>query len=473
MKPRTTVILPTYNEAENIVPLIRAILKYIPSDASILVVDDHSPDGTSRVLKHFITSQRLGSRVRCIVRTKNRGLTNSLKEGIAASESAIVIWMDCDFSHPPELIPHLLSTLRRGADIAAASRFIHTKKTNSHDHPTGDWQTQSWLSTGLNTLISRLFGTDLTDYTTGFLAVRRAVLDHIPLQGNYGEYCIDLLVRAKVFGYHIKEIPYRSPPRRYGASKTAPDLATLIRHGYGYIGTLLHLLWTINPAPTTSPSTIRWRLGLWSGHLVPGKTSARANSMKHNIRIRPMDEADIDAVSALHIRTLPTAIARIGNPYLSLLYQQLLRDTSQHVALVATANSQVVGVVTATVDVHKTQQQLQRVLLRPGVLWSICMALLHRRVTVAELVDRMSTEHQIRVQFPHPYASILTFFIDRPYQHHGIGKRLLSALRKKLPRHTKLFVDTELSNKHAQRWYGTHGFLAIKTIGNSVVFSQR
>lgn len=195
--------------------------------------------------------------------------------------------------------------------------------------------------------------------------------------------------------------------------------------------------------------------------------------MKYTVRIRQMDEPDIVAVSALHIHTLPTVIARIGNPYISILYAQLLCDQSLHKTLIATKGSQVIGVITATVNVHKTHHQLQPILFRPSVVLSICLAVLRGRVTISELVDRISTERQIRLQFPHTYATILTFFVDTPHQRQGIGKRLLSALQKQLPRRTKLFVDTEISNTHAQKWYEVHGFLAIKTIGNSVIFSQR
>lgn len=212
--PSITVILPTYNEAENIVPLIGEIQKCIPTSSTILVVDDNSPDGTARLVK-------TNTHVKLLVRMENRGLTNSLRDGISASKSNIVAWMDCDFSHPPELLPKLLSRVHHGADIALAARL----KCYG-------------LSFLINRISSRMFGKDITDYTTGFLAVRRTVLQRIPLQGNYGEYCIDLLVRAKRAGLKIKEIPYVSPPRHSGYSKTS------LRFGYGYLATVFRLLWT-------------------------------------------------------------------------------------------------------------------------------------------------------------------------------------------------------------------------------------
>ncbi len=211
--PSLTVILPTYNEAENIVPLIREIQKYTPATSTILVVDDDSPDGTA---VHVQTN----AHVKLLVRTTARGLTNSLRDGIAMSKSDVVLWMDCDFSHPPSVIPKLLKEIERGADIALASRVRNRGP-----------------SLLINTIAMLFFGRNITDYTTGFLAARREVLGHIPLRGNYGEYCIDLLVRAQRNGYRIREIPFVSPPRRGGYSKTS------LRFGYGYLTTVFGLLW--------------------------------------------------------------------------------------------------------------------------------------------------------------------------------------------------------------------------------------
>ncbi len=212
--PSLTVIIPTYNERDNIVPLIREIQKYIPASATILVVDDDSPDGTAA---HVQTN----AHVKLLVRTTARGLTNSLRDGIAMSKSDVVLWMDCDFSHPPSVIPKLLKEIERGADIALASRVRNRG-----------------LSLLINIIAMLFFGRNITDYTTGFLAARHDILSHIPLRGNYGEYCIDLLVRAQRMEYRIKEIPYVSPPRRGGYSKTS------LRFGYRYLTTVFRLLWS-------------------------------------------------------------------------------------------------------------------------------------------------------------------------------------------------------------------------------------
>ncbi len=217
-----TVILPTFNEKDNVIPLMVAIKKHTPSNTTIIVVDDNSPDGTAKKVQSFINSHQSNGRAQLLLRTTHRGLTNSLNAGIANAQSDIIIWMDCDFSHPAFVLPKLLSAIHKGADIALASR-IHNQG----------------LSILLNNIAMLFFGKKITDYTTGFLAVQKTVLDHIPLRGNYGEYCIDLLVRAQAAKYRIKEIPYTSPPRLHGVSKTMP-----FRQGYGYIMTIVRLLWT-------------------------------------------------------------------------------------------------------------------------------------------------------------------------------------------------------------------------------------
>ncbi len=234
--PSLSVILPTYNERDNIVPLIITLLKHMPADTEILVVDDNSPDGTAGCVRRF---QKTHRNVKLLVRLKDRGLTNSLNEGISKTAGDVIVWMDCDFSHPPDVIPKLLDKIDGGADIAIATRFRDTTKKNREN------LTQTRLTSFLNTVLSLSFGSGITDYTTGFLAARRTVLKAIPLRGDYGEYCIDLLVRAQAKGFCITEVPFVSPNRRFGQSKTSPDLKTLIRHGKGYIMTFVRLIRTV------------------------------------------------------------------------------------------------------------------------------------------------------------------------------------------------------------------------------------
>src|SRR4030042_4305376 len=93
-----SIILPTYNEAENILELINAITQTLRSyKKEFIVVDDNSPDGTSNIVKDFIKKNKKNN-IRLETRYKNKGLTNSIKRGIELSKGEIIVWLDCDFS---------------------------------------------------------------------------------------------------------------------------------------------------------------------------------------------------------------------------------------------------------------------------------------------------------------------------------------------------------------------------------------
>ena len=125
---QVSVILPTYNEAENIIPLIREILTQVPLSSEIIVVDDDSPDRTWEAVEGFIEKE---SRVRLLRRIGRKGLTSALQEGINLSNGQYVFWMDCDFSMPPDKIPELLKALE-DHDIAMASRYIPGGEEKGH-----------------------------------------------------------------------------------------------------------------------------------------------------------------------------------------------------------------------------------------------------------------------------------------------------------------------------------------------------
>jgi dolichol-phosphate mannosyltransferase len=233
-QPEVSVILPTYNEAGNAVPLIadlHAALAGISHE--IIVVDDNSPDGTSAAVA-TAAAARHWPFVRVITRTSDRGLTKSIRTGIAEAHGAIVCWMDCDFSHPPDVLPRLVAAVRTGgADAAVASRFMPggSQKAASAADPA----IASLLSTLLNRTLSLAAGFAFTDFTSGFIAVRRDLIRAVPPRGDYGEYFVDLVVRLKRHGAVITEFPFISAPRRSGQSKTAPDTRTLLRHGWLYL----------------------------------------------------------------------------------------------------------------------------------------------------------------------------------------------------------------------------------------------
>ncbi|MEI8230758.1 MAG: glycosyltransferase [Candidatus Peregrinibacteria bacterium] len=237
-----SVILPTYNEAENIVPLAEAIDHCIAEPHEIIVVDDNSPDGTSRIVAEVIASGRLPA-LRLETRLADRGLTKSLWRGIELARGDVIVWMDCDFSHPPAIIPLLLQQITEGHAIAVASRFMAGGKQKSLTIESGDSRLGIVISSIGAFLMRYLLFPSFLDYTSGFLAIRREVFEKIRLHGNYGEYFIDLIVRAKLLGIRTIEIPFAYDARRSGTSKTAPTLRLLLLRCIQYGRQVLRMEW--------------------------------------------------------------------------------------------------------------------------------------------------------------------------------------------------------------------------------------
>ncbi|MFH1457244.1 MAG: polyprenol monophosphomannose synthase [Patescibacteria group bacterium] len=237
---KISIILPTYDERENIIDLILAIDKYVKEDKEIIVVDDNSPDGTSQIVQNFIAQKKIAN-LKLITRTKNKGLTNSIWEGIQNAQGKIIVWMDCDFSMPPELIPKLIEKIDKGYDISVGSRFVKGGSFKKDTKGSGD----SWLAVILSRLMNVFIWIALDgsfkDYTSGFIAIKKEVFKKIKLQGDYGEYFMDLIFRAILFNYKIIEIPYVCLPRAKGYSKTGQNLIDYIKRGTKYIIVALRL----------------------------------------------------------------------------------------------------------------------------------------------------------------------------------------------------------------------------------------
>ncbi|PIR53870.1 polyprenol monophosphomannose synthase [Candidatus Peregrinibacteria bacterium CG10_big_fil_rev_8_21_14_0_10_42_8] len=227
LNPKISVLAPTYNEAENIGPLITAILKETPYETEVIVIDDNSPDETWRVAQEMAKKD---PRIQVERRLKDRGLTKSIRRGIELSKGDIIVWLDCDFSMPPAVIPVLIKEITENEnDIAVGSRFVKGGKQKSTDNTDEESALAIFFSTFGCTVMRLLLFPSFHDYTSGFIAIKREVLERIPLRGDYGEYFIDLIVRAKLLKYAIVEIPYTCEKRMAGESKTAPTTALLLK----------------------------------------------------------------------------------------------------------------------------------------------------------------------------------------------------------------------------------------------------
>ncbi|MFQ5613284.1 MAG: glycosyltransferase, partial [Anaerolineae bacterium] len=221
--PQVSIVLPTFNERDNIGPLIERTLAALTDYAvEVVVVDDDSPDGTWRIVAGKAATD---PRIRLIRRTDESGLTSAIWRGVREARGAWVGWMDCDLSMPPEKWPDLAGALAGGADLALGSRYVPGGRDVAHS------LTGRAFSRVINLAAGLVLDRSIKDYTSGFILARREVFERIQLQGDYGEYCIDLLYRARRAGFSIRELPYVCVPRQTGESKTASDAWGYVTRG--------------------------------------------------------------------------------------------------------------------------------------------------------------------------------------------------------------------------------------------------
>jgi dolichol-phosphate mannosyltransferase len=234
-----SILLPTMNEAGNIASLIQCTVAALQTagmnEMEIIVVDDDSSDCTWEIASKVVCPP---AHLEVIRRMENHGLTASLSAGIAAAKQAVIIWLDCDFSHPPERIPQMLYMLDQGFDVVVNSRYV----VGGGEDRSGEWGAmQMFLSLTLNWFTRFFLDASFADYTSGFVAVRREVMQEISLRGDYGEYFVDFIFRTLRKKYRVCELPYMAMPRRSGESKTGTNLIQFLRRGRKYITTVIFL----------------------------------------------------------------------------------------------------------------------------------------------------------------------------------------------------------------------------------------
>jgi dolichol-phosphate mannosyltransferase len=228
-RPDVSVILPTYNERDNICDLIDAIeqeLAPVGCRYEVLVMDDNSPDGTAQVVADrygVVANGRTGSTstlengdVRLHVRTQDKGLANSIRDGLLQADGRTLVVMDTDFNHDPAMIPQMVDFLRY-YDLVIGSRFV--MRGGMED------QGRYWASLLYNVFIRFLLHTQIQDNLSGFFAVRRErFFELTPMFDKifygYGDYFIRLLLVAWRKDWKILEVPVFYILRRHGDSKT-------------------------------------------------------------------------------------------------------------------------------------------------------------------------------------------------------------------------------------------------------------
>ncbi len=253
-KADLSVIIPTYNEYENILRLVEVVKAKLPDDllTEIIIVDDNSPDGTGRLIASYIEHpftrvcagiqqnensnnfaiDRAESVVKLVCRENKSGLISAVLQGIKSSTGRYILVMDGDFSHPPETVPVLINELLRDPNcIVVASRYIRGGSIRG-------WPYSRMLLSRLAAKIA-IHGLKLCnvrDPISGFFAFPRNIMENIRIDTYGYKLLLEILVKAR--GVKVKEIPYTFVDRKSGESKLNTrvmlDYLSAVGHLYRY-----------------------------------------------------------------------------------------------------------------------------------------------------------------------------------------------------------------------------------------------
>ncbi len=211
-----SIILPTYNESENIVNILHSIGKILPKSVptQAIVVDDNSPDGTGKLVEDYLKNVKKMAdyTIEIIHRKAKDGLGSAILKGIQHAKGDTIVVMDSDFSHPPQIILKLIESIKKYQyDIAVASRYIKGGKIQG-------WSLKRKIMSKFATLIVKKgLGVDTHDPMSGFFAFKRNIIKELNIDAIGFKFLLEILVKTK--GVNIKEIPYTFQNREIGSSK--------------------------------------------------------------------------------------------------------------------------------------------------------------------------------------------------------------------------------------------------------------
>jgi dolichol-phosphate mannosyltransferase len=214
-RARVTIVVPTYQEAENVGPFMRAARAALP-DARVIVCDDSSPDGTGSIAEE-VASEIGNSEV--LHRPSKQGLGNAYRHGFRVALNGgtdVVVQMDVDFSHPHSMLPGMIDRIEAGADVVIGSRYVAGGGTP-------DWPVHRRLLSRYGNLYARRsLRLGVRDATSGMRAYRAASLERISCDATrangYG-FMLETLRRLTVAGFRIEEVPLVFNDRVAGKSK--------------------------------------------------------------------------------------------------------------------------------------------------------------------------------------------------------------------------------------------------------------
>ena len=212
------VIIPTYNEAENIAAVVRGLLEVFKEsemEGWVVVVDDGSPDGTGRIVGEIAAEN---STVILLDRGRKMGIGSAYIDGfkyvLTKLDAGAIVTMDADGSHQPQTIPHLIRALEEGADVAVASRYIAGGKWAA------EWR-RKIVSRGANLLARLATGFGLRDMTSGFRAYKTEAIRALEFGRLESGYVFQVAILYQLLrqGFRVVEIPFMFTPRLGGRSK--------------------------------------------------------------------------------------------------------------------------------------------------------------------------------------------------------------------------------------------------------------
>jgi dolichol-phosphate mannosyltransferase len=203
-----SLVIPTYNEAENLEPLLQEIFASVEKnrfDVEVIIVDDNSPDGTGRVADQLSVRYPL----QVVHRPGKLGLGSAVREGFAKSKRDIVGVMDADLSHDPSILNKLLSELEKGADLAIGSRFEEGSVVEKWK-----WWRRIISETGV---FATRFITGVKDPLSGYFFLRKKVIEDVKLTTTGYKILLEILVKGN--NGLVKEVPFRFRIRLHSTSK--------------------------------------------------------------------------------------------------------------------------------------------------------------------------------------------------------------------------------------------------------------
>jgi dolichol-phosphate mannosyltransferase len=243
MHEQVWVVIPTYNEAENVEGIVRATLaeleRVAPNAHRILVVDDNSPDGTGAIAERLAESH---PQVEVLHRAAKTGLGHAYLAGFAhalAGDAELVLEMDADFSHDPRYLEQMLAAAR-DADMVLGSRYVEGGGTEN-------WGiVRRLISRGGSFYARTILGVHVHDLTGGFKCIHRRVLEAISLDTVRAEgyvFQIEVTYRALLAGFRVVEVPIVFRDRKVGTSKMSTRIA-------------LEAMWAVPHLRRTAPASV-------------------------------------------------------------------------------------------------------------------------------------------------------------------------------------------------------------------------